>query len=88
MTISPVLGTVRPDTIIISVLLPHPEGPTIEMNSPLFISNETLSTAFSGARPFEEKTFSMPTTRTNGSASATASRGFLAKPVCIIVPSG
>src|ERR1700733_10889824 len=36
-----------PEVIIIMVLLPHPLGPRIEMNSPLFAANETSFTTWS-----------------------------------------
>ena len=44
MTISPLVAGTRPDTSIISVLFPQPDGPTIETNSPAAMSKETLST--------------------------------------------
>src|SRR4029079_1263535 len=50
MTISPLLAGIRPDTSIISVLFPHPDGPTMETNSPAAMSREILSSAFSAAR--------------------------------------
>ena len=38
---SPAVGSIRPPTISISVLLPQPLGPTIETNSPSPTSSET-----------------------------------------------
>src|SRR3954447_22580591 len=86
MTISPLVVGMRPDTSIISVLFPHPDGPTIETNSPAAMSKETLSSAFSAARVREENTFSTPTIRTKGSAPTTAN-SLLAWPVVRISAS-
>ena len=38
-------GSSRPDTIFMSVDLPQPEGPTIEMNSPVRTDSVMSSTA-------------------------------------------
>ena len=46
MTIRPAETGMRPDVIISDVLLPQPDGPMIETNSPAPSSNETPSTAF------------------------------------------
>jgi hypothetical protein len=76
MTISPLLAGIRPDTSIISVLFPHPDGPTMETNSPAAMSREILSSAFSAARVREANIFSTPAMRTNGSATFAANSLF------------
>lgn len=45
MKIAPSLWPSNPAIILNVVVLPHPLGPKIVKNSPLFISRETLSTA-------------------------------------------
>src|SRR5581483_3244419 len=45
IAIRPALGGMRPATHIISVLLPHPEGPTTETKSPLPTSRSIFSSA-------------------------------------------
>src|SRR5262245_5824622 len=56
--ISPSVGSVSPAVISISVLLPHPEGPISDTNSPPRIENETSSIAVNN-RPFPGKRFVM-----------------------------
>ena len=45
MEISPDVGTSNPANIRSRVVLPHPEGPRSEKNSPRPMSRDTLSTA-------------------------------------------
>jgi hypothetical protein len=87
MMISPVVAGTRPDIIIISVLLPHPDGPTMETNSPAWISIETSSTALSAPRARDENTLLMPEIRTNGSVLATDNSRFAARWIRILVNS-
>src|SRR2546425_12531172 len=48
MTIAPVVGGSRPATIISKVLLPQPDGPRIETNSPAAAAKVTELTASTG----------------------------------------
>ena len=45
MRIRPLVGSSKPDTIRSVVVLPHPDGPSSEMNSRGFTSKSTESTA-------------------------------------------
>jgi hypothetical protein len=49
----PEVGYSNPANNLNNVVLPHPEGPKREKNSPSLISNETSSTAFTSAKCFE-----------------------------------
>ena len=53
MKISPVVGVSKPASIRSKVVLPQPEGPSSEKNSPRRISKLTSSTAFTGPKCFE-----------------------------------
>ena len=50
MTISPALGRSRPASILSSVVLPQPEGPSRAKNSLRRIASDTLSTATIGPK--------------------------------------
>src|SRR6266540_7389379 len=74
MTISPALTGMSPATIIISVLLPQPDGPTTERNSPVRRSKLAPSTAVR-SRPRARNDFSTALISTNGAGSALRAAG-------------
>ena len=53
MNISPSLGVSRPASMRSNVVLPQPDGPSSEKNSPRWISRSTLSTACTAPKCFE-----------------------------------
>ena len=59
MWIAPSVAGVRPAAISISVLLPQPEGPISDTNSPPAIANDTSSIAVNG-RALPGKRFVIP----------------------------
>src|SRR2546423_12729830 len=81
IVISPWLRWSRPATMSISVLLPQPEGPTTETNSPASMSTVTSFSARNGASLSSPKTFvtrrSAIGTPTWASAAAGSSAGML-----------
>src|ERR1700722_19400874 len=58
MRMTPESGCVNPTIMFMSVVLPHPEGPTMATNSPSPTSKLTSSTTCS-ALPFEPNPFRM-----------------------------
>src|SRR6266545_5185763 len=74
MTISPAVAGTSPAISMRSVLLPHPEGPTIETNSPEASANVVGSRARS-ARPGARYVFSTPSTLTNAAVIPRAGSG-------------
>src|SRR5262245_60875441 len=50
---SPDVGSSKPASMRSSVVLPHPDGPSREKNSPRRISNDTSSTARTAAKCFD-----------------------------------
>ena len=53
MKISPWVGNSKPASMRSSVVLPQPEGPSSEKNSPRRMSNETSSTAWTAPKCLE-----------------------------------
>ena len=53
ISISPAVGSSKPASMRSSVVLPQPDGPSSEKNSPRRMSNETSSTALTGPKCLE-----------------------------------
>ena len=53
MTMRPASGRSNPAIMRSVVVLPHPDGPSSEKNSPLPISSDTSSTAVTSSNDFE-----------------------------------
>src|SRR3546814_8238358 len=74
MRMSPEASSSKPAIMRIRVVLPQPDGPRIEKNDPLAISNETSSTAVNGPNRLERFSHSrslvMAARKTAGGAEA------------------
>ena len=67
--ISPAEGASRPAIMSSSVLLPQPDGPRTDRNSPSPTSSETPSSAWTGSPAAVEYVFDTPLARMSGGSA-------------------